>query len=143
MKGFGGSHTSSVKIGTLKWTWLDDDSKSWTHYIPNSFYCKSGGVRLLSPQYFAQQTGDLLGTGTSTNGKHIFLHWNQKSNRLTVPLSPMDNVATFHMAPGFSRYTTYCQQATTSAQPSAILDRESIHSLDLHWKRNAPISSLI
>ena len=61
VKGFGGSHTSSVKIGTLKWTWLDDDGKSWTHYIPNSYYCQSGGVRLLSPQHFAQQTGDLLG----------------------------------------------------------------------------------
>ena len=38
VKGFGGSKTSSVKVGTLKWTWLDDQGKSWTHYIPNSFY---------------------------------------------------------------------------------------------------------
>ena len=44
VKGFGGSHTSSVKIGTLKWTWLDDQGKEWTHYIPNSFYCEHGGV---------------------------------------------------------------------------------------------------
>ena len=107
VKGFGGSRTSSVKIGTLKWTWLDDQGKSWTHYIPNSFYCESGGVRLLSPQHFAQQTGDPLGTGTTTNGHHVTLHWHQQKATLTVPLSPNDNVATFHLAPGFNRYHAY------------------------------------
>ena len=131
VKGFGGTRTSSVKIGTLKWSWLDDEGKCWTHYIPNSFYCASGGVRLLSPQHFAQQTGDLLGTGTTTNGKQVTLHWNEKNAQLTVPLSTMDNVATFHMAPGFDRYHTYCHQAKTNEQPDAILDKESIHKLDL------------
>ena len=135
-KGFGGSKTSSVKIGTLKWTWLDDQGKSWTHYIPNSFYCKSGGVRLLSPQHFAQQTGDILGTGTSTNGKHITLHWKQHQAKLTVPLSPMDNVATFHLAPGFTHYQTFCHQAKFDEQPPAVLDGESIHSLDLPTNTN-------
>ena len=131
VKGFGGSRTSSVKIGTLKWTWLDDTGKSWTHYIPNLFYCKSGGVRLLSPQHFAQQTGDPLGSGTSTNGKQITLHWQQHKAKLTIPLSPMDNVATFHLAPGFTQYHTYCYQAKTDQLTPAILDKESIHTLDL------------
>ena len=37
VKGFGGTSTSSVKIDTLKWIWLDDQRKSWTHYISNPF----------------------------------------------------------------------------------------------------------
>ena len=131
VKGFGGSKTSAVKIGTLKWTWLDDQGRSWTHNIPNSFYCPSGGVRLLSPQHFAQQTGDITGTGTTTNGKHVILHWKEKTASLTIPLSPMDNVATFHLAPGYARYHTYCQQAKLDTQQPAVLDEEQIHSLDL------------
>ena len=93
MKGCGGYDTSSIKIGTIKWTWLDDEGKSWTHYIPNSFYCESGGVRLLSPQHFAQQTGNPLGTGTTTNGHQLTLYWQQHNASLTIPLSPNDNVA--------------------------------------------------
>ena len=131
VKGFGGTRTSSVKIGTLKWTWLDDQGKSWTHYIPNSFYSPTGGVRLLSPQHFAQQTKDMKGTGSETNGYHITLHWDNRSAKLTVPLSPMDNVATFHLAPGFHEYQTFCHQATVQPQSPAILDNELIHELDL------------
>lgn len=71
VKGFGASSTSNIKMGTLKWSWLDDDGKIHTHLIPNSYYSKAGGVRLLSPQYFSQTTKDLNGTGRSTNGKRI------------------------------------------------------------------------
>ena len=128
VKGFGGSKTSSVKIGMLKWTWLDNQGKSWTHYIPNSYYYQSGGVCLLSLQHFAQQTGDALGTGTTTNGKQVTLHWHQNKVTLTIPLSPMDNVATFHLAPGFERYNIFCQQAKLDQQPQAVLDKEVLNS---------------
>ena len=132
VKGFGGTKTSAVKIGTLKWTWLDDTGKTWTHYIPNSFYLKEGGVRLLSPQHFAQQTGDIVGTGTTTNGKEVVLHWQQSAGKLTISLSPMDNVATFHLAPGFDTFNMYCHNATTEEHSSkAVLDNEPIHLLDL------------
>ena len=100
VKGFGRLKTLSIKIGTLKWIWLDNKGQSWTHYIPNSYYCQSGGVCLLSPQHFAQETGDTLGTGTTTNGRQVTLHWHQNKASLTIPLSPRDNVATFHLAPG-------------------------------------------
>ncbi len=130
VKGFGGITTSSVKIGTLKWSWLDDEGKEWTHYIPNSYYSPAGGVRLLSPQHFAQQTKDLTGTGTKTNGTHIILHWNKHQATLTVPLSPIDNVATFHMAPGFRQYALYCQTATME-QHELVNREEQLHALDL------------
>ena len=90
VKGFGGVTTSAIKIGTLKWSWLDDTGKEWTHYIPNSYYSPTGGVRLLNPQHFAQQTKDLTGTGSTTNGKTVILHWNQRQASLTIPLSPHD-----------------------------------------------------
>ena len=35
VKGFGGSRTSNVKMGTLKWSWDDDEGVKTTHLIPN------------------------------------------------------------------------------------------------------------
>ncbi len=49
---------------------------------------------------------------------------------LTVPLSPIDNVATFHLAPGFCQYALYCQTATTE-QHDLVNTQEQLHALDL------------
>ena len=48
IKGFGGTRTEGVQIGTLKWKWLDDDGKTHTFLIPKSYYVPQGKVRLLS-----------------------------------------------------------------------------------------------
>ena len=40
VKGFGGTSTSNVKMGTLKWSWIDDMGKMHTHYISDSYYSK-------------------------------------------------------------------------------------------------------
>ena len=137
VKGFGGSSTSNVKIGTLKWSWLDDSGKEHTHHIPNSYYSKSGGVRLLSPQHFSQASNDIHGTGTSTNGKRVELFWNGKKDKLTIPLSKQNNVATFHLAPGFNNYDLFCMKAVTPLNDDqhALRDlnpeSEKIHENDL------------
>ena len=54
IKGFGGSRTSQIKIGTLSWKWMDNEGKESKFLIPNSYYVPSGGVRLLSPQHWAR-----------------------------------------------------------------------------------------
>ena len=99
-------------------------------------YLPAGGVRLLSPQHFAQQSGDLTGTETVTNGHQVTLHWQKHSASLTSPLSPMDNVSTFHLALGFINFETYCQQAKIDNQTSTVLDNEMIHELDLPTNGN-------
>ncbi len=67
IKGFGGSKTSNVKIGTLAWKWLDNEGKQHKFLIPKSFYVESGNVRLLSPQHWAQTQHDKSnGTGSET-----------------------------------------------------------------------------
>ena len=133
VKGFGGTTTSAIKIGTLKWSWLDDQGRQWTHLIPNSYYSQTCGVRLLSPQHFAQQTSDLLGTGTRTNGKEVQLYWDSYKATLTIPLSPRDNVATMHLAPGFTRFQESCYATKVSNDPP-FPDKEILHSLDLSHK---------
>ena len=145
VKGFGGTHTSNLKIGTLKWSWLDDSGKMHTHYIENSYYSKMGGVRLLSPQHFSQVTNDLQGTGTKTNGVETILYWGNKKHKLTVPLSKLNNVATFHLAPGFNNFNTFCMEVCTQdkikGQQKDSVESEVMHQYDLrhldkmrsHW----------
>jgi len=107
----------NVKMGTLKWRWTDDDGMVHKFVIPNSFYVPQGKVRLLSPQHWAQTQRDKPsgGTGSSTTDSAVTLHWQQKRYSLTVPLGKNDNVATFHLAPGYKHFKVFCTQAGTTA----------------------------
>ena len=126
VKGFGGSRTSNVKIGTLKWSWDDDRGVKTTHLIPNSYYSKVGGVRLLSPQHFAQesQKGD-RSAGSRTTAREISLTWGNGLTK-TVPLDQKSNVATFYLSPGFRRFDAFCLQANVMPEQ----DDNPIHT---HW----------
>ena len=78
IKGFGGSRTTNVQVGTLRWTWEDDQGAKHTFTIPNSYYVPGGNVRLLSPQHWAQtQARDKRQRshcGETTNGMECILH---------------------------------------------------------------------
>ena len=42
------------------------------------------------------------------NAKEATLYWDQRKHQLTVPLGASDNVAKFHMAPGFDKFEAFC-----------------------------------
>ena len=114
IKGFGGTRTTSIKVGTIIWKWADDEGKVHKFVIPNSLYVPSANARLLSPQHWAQEQRDnhpTEGTGSETNSKQVTLFWNQRKHRLTVPLSEHNNCATFHLAPGYSKYVAFCAES--------------------------------
>ena len=54
IRGFAGSQVRNVKMGTIRWKWLDDTGVTHTFRIPRSYYIPSGNVRLLSPQHWAK-----------------------------------------------------------------------------------------
>jgi hypothetical protein len=114
IKGFGGSRTTGIKIGTISWKWLDDDGKEFKFLIPKSFYVPGGGARLLSPQHWARTHKDekpTQGTGSETDARKVTLFWNQRKHKLTIPLGKQDNVATFHLAPGYQKFSAFCAEA--------------------------------
>ena len=117
IKGFGGTRTTNIQVGTICWKWVDDDGKIHSFDIPNSYYIPSGQVHLLRPQHWAKVMKDtnlIEETGYTINSKSIQLWWNQNSYHLTVPLSKTTNVATFNSAPGYSKYHTFCKEAEIS-----------------------------
>ena len=112
IKGFGGSKTNNVRTGTIRWSLEDDEGKVHTFYIPKSYYVKQGGVRLLSPQHWAQTQRDTMdkGTGSLTTSKQVELFWKDKRYSKTIPLGT-GNVATLCLAPGYSRFEAFCAKA--------------------------------
>ena len=141
IKGFGGTRVYNVKTGTIKWYIEDDDGVVHKHLIPNSYYVPDGRVKLLSPQHWAKTIKSATGKEAweTTNHKECVLHWpgsENKSYKKTVPLSEVNNVATFHLAPNFKRFQTFCAEAdldptnkdtdpsTLVANPTLIEDDE-------------------
>ena len=116
IRGFGGSRISNIKMGTIRWRWLDDSGAVHQFRIPRSFYIPSGNVRLLSPQHWAKAIGRTSrekanSAGEITTGDKTTLFWEDHRYKLTVPMCPKTNVATFQTAPGYKGYHLFCQQA--------------------------------
>ncbi len=154
--GFLGSRTQVVKKGTLLWRWQDDDRQVHTFRIPNSYYIPSGKTRLLSPQHWAKEMKDhkpiRVGTGEYLSDTDIILFWNQRKHKLTILLSKETNISTFFSAPGFTRYSTFSQEAKISPEiedvapimdyeleietTSEVVVQEAALNQARHWKVN-------
>jgi hypothetical protein len=123
IKGFGGARTSNVKTGTILWKWEDDNGMVHEQKIPKSYYVPHGGVRLLSPQHWMQVTMSKQEKMTHSSScltfhDHVILKW--KKFALTVPLDSESNVASFNLAPGYSRFQAFCAEAGTEDQMEHI-----------------------
>ncbi|KAI2497134.1 hypothetical protein MHU86_17395 [Fragilaria crotonensis] len=90
VKGFGGSRTTNIKVGTLKWSWEDDQGAITTFRIPNSYYVPEGKVRLLSPQHWAQTQTTTRnkvrsrGCSEHTDGDRCVLTWHDGMSQRTI-----------------------------------------------------------
>ena len=116
IRGFGGSRLSNIKMGTIRWKWLDDTGIVHQFRIPRSYYIPEGNLRLLSPQHWAKAIGGTNrersnSAGETTTGDKTTLFWGNHRYKLTVPMCPKTNVATFQTAPSYSGYHLFCQQA--------------------------------
>lgn len=114
IKGFGGTtHRGTIKMGTIKWSWCDDDGFTHTFLIPGSYYVPDAKCRLLSPQHWAKRQNDKShqGTGEFTGPNNCTLYWDNRKHQLTIPLSPITNLATLTSAPGYKHHKLYCELA--------------------------------
>jgi hypothetical protein len=114
IKGFGGTRTRNIKIGTIIWRWNNDQGKQHKFVIPKSLYVPEGNICLLSPQHWVQTQKDWKpnqGTGCETVDDKVTLFWKQQKCKLTVPLGRADNVATFMLADGSRSFAALCTEA--------------------------------
>jgi hypothetical protein len=124
VKGFAGSKTTNVQVGTLRWSWEDELGAKHTFDIPNSYYVPEGRVRLLSPQHWSQT--QTKGTerdkcGEYTNGRECILFWGGGNYKLRIPIGKRDNVATFPMASGYKKFKAFCCEAELDESTSELI----------------------
>ena len=125
IKGFGGTHIRDIMSGTIMWKWEDDSGKIHHFKIPNSYYVPDGGMRLLSPQHWAQsqikqKKSKHNGIGSNTYHDRVSLYWNDSKDCLTVPINKENNVATFRSATGYSKFKLFCDQAKIEYEDECI-----------------------
>jgi hypothetical protein len=75
VKGFNGT-TSSTKVGTVRWSILDDSGQRCTLQIDNTYYVPVCPLCLLSPQQYSQQLNDHRGTYSINFGDQVVFVWN-------------------------------------------------------------------
>ena len=107
VKGIGGSTIDATHKGTLKWTWDDDQGRSHTFLIPDSYCTPDNPYRLLSPQHWAKVANDHFpqrhGTRCITNDDDIELEWQQRRYRCHIPLHPVSRVGTIYSSANFDQ----------------------------------------
>ena len=80
IQGFGGQIFRNVMVGTLVWRVEDDSGRTHVFSIPGSYYVPEGGLRLFSPQHFAQ-TRAHPGAHQITHGSTMALVWMDRTSR--------------------------------------------------------------
>ena len=112
VRGFGGQLFRNVLIGTLIWRVEDDLGHTHVLSIPGSYYVPQGGVRLFSPQHFAQ-TRARPGARQITDGQNMVLTWATPmgNHTMTCPIDPAINVASFPLASGYTAFEAFAMEA--------------------------------
>ena len=77
VKGMGGDKVAVTAVGTIRWTFDDDNGTSHAFLIPGSLYIPESPARLFSPQHWAQERKDHCpkrnGTWQATFADHVLL----------------------------------------------------------------------
>ena len=106
----GGDNVAVTAVGTIRWSFDDDNGMTHTFLIPGSLYIPSSPARLFSPQHWAQERKDdhpkRDGTYQATFADHVKLVWGQQRFSRRIPLDK-SNVATFETSPGCKNFRLF------------------------------------
>jgi hypothetical protein len=139
VRGFGHTINKITHQGTVRWVVYDDEGKEHDIIVPNSYYVPECGIRLLSPQHWAQELKDNFptrdGTQCTTYQDRVELHWNQRKHVKTMYIdSDHNNVATMWTKGSLSTYNKTKQFIVMSneVQDEECNEPSSIKNLDNH-----------
>ncbi len=117
----GKSNKPSV-IGTVQWSWKDDNGKLHIHLVKNVIFFPDSPVHILSITSFANKLNDYDGTSIHTfHWKSIF-HWDNKQVQCTI-IHPESNHPWIAINEGFK--LSLLQSSIVSA--SVILSKHNYH----------------
>jgi hypothetical protein len=117
--GMGGDKVAVQVVGTIRWTFDNDDEVFHAFLIPGFLYIPDSPARLFSPQYWAQELKDNVphknGTWQATFADHYMHLWGQQKYCRQIPLDK-SNVATFSTTAGCMKFRVFqaCLEAVES-----------------------------
>ena len=76
----GGKLNQPSGIGTVEWTWKDDNGVSHTNRLEKVLYFPQSPINIMSVTEFARQLGDEEGTGIDTKMKYSRFYWNNNKH---------------------------------------------------------------
>ena len=93
-----GKNSLPKGIGTVKWTWLDDDGRQHEYELKDVYYFPQSPVNILSVTTFANDLKDEEGTGIDTKAKYSRFYWKNNTysrtfhhSKLNLPEMPINN----------------------------------------------------
>jgi hypothetical protein len=107
----------ATRIGTVRWALEDDQGRVHSWDIPNTYYNAAAPFRLLSPQHWAQTTGDGRGTWCATYHDAVDLFWDKNKFSRSIPLSTATNISMVRSAPTYRGFSMFCQQVAAADTP--------------------------
>jgi hypothetical protein len=112
VKGIGGQMVQATFIGTVKWSYANDQGQIHDEYIRNTYYNEGSQYCLYSPQHVAQQANDHYpkrnGTFSISYDYYMELYWDQRSQIRTIPIHPKLNVFIMTSAPNPNSFSAFC-----------------------------------
>ena len=97
----GGQKNAATGMGTVCWTWKDDNGKKHTYDIEDALYFPSSPVNILSVTSFAAQLNDDDGTGIDTKRSRSTFYWDNNQHQRTI-IHPASNLPEIRINEGFS-----------------------------------------
>ena len=116
VRGIGGD-AQATYVGTVQWSIEDDQGRTTSVIIPNTYYNRESPYRLLSPQHWAAENNDNDGTWCATFHNRILLHWNGGTRTRTIPLDERSNIGLMRSTEGFSTLASFCNEIASVMSP--------------------------
>ena len=96
----GGKGHHSSGIGTVKWSWSDDQGTVHEHLVKDVLYFPESPINILSVTAFAGQLGDPDGTGIDTKILQSRFYWDRGNFSRTIR-HPSSNLPELSINEGF------------------------------------------
>lgn len=121
--GMGGESRATL-VGTVTWSIEDDEGRTHSFRVPNTFYNASAPFRLMSPQHLIQELNEQNKPPTwyEQHMDCIKLYWNGGTNWRTIHIDAKSNVFFIRSMPGFEMMQAFCTQIADI--PSSLNERE-------------------
>ena len=118
----GGVKNSATGMGTVRWTWKDDNGRPHTYDIKNVLYFPQSPVNILGITVFADQLNDDEGTGVDTTRTKSKFYWEGNKYHRTI-IHPTSNLPELRINEGFKFSSLYSKNFSTKV----CLDKQHCH----------------